>query len=192
MSRTLSLSLLLCLLITGANAQSKSTPATATKPATGSQAEPANASPSKSADTSPAKAELTDEELYRTIARLDAEVFDASYRCDLEKFGSFFAEDLEFYHDNGGLVSKSRSSLVEATKNNLCHKVRRVLVPGTLAVYPLHGYGAVEVGVHRFEHPGREKEDGVGEGRFLHLWRSKDGKWQITRVVSYDHHPAKQ
>jgi hypothetical protein len=183
-------------MITGANAQSQSKPAT--KPAMGSQAKPAETSPGKSGDksgdTSPAnaKSEPTDEELYRTIARLDAEVFDASYRCDLEKFGSFFAEDLEFYHDNGGLVSKSRASLVEATKNNLCHKVRRVLVPGTLAVYPLHGYGAVEVGIHRFEHPGREKEDGVGEGRFLHLWQFKDGKWQITRVVSYDHHPAKQ
>jgi hypothetical protein len=183
-------------MITGANAQSQSKPAT--KPAMGSQAKPAETSPGKSGDKSGdtshanAKSEPTDEELYRTIARLDAEVFDASYRCDLEKFGSFFAEDLEFYHDNGGLVSKSRASLVEATKNNLCHKVRRVLVPGTLAVYPLHGYGAVEVGIHRFEHPGREKEDGVGEGRFLHLWQFKDGKWQITRVVSYDHHPAKQ
>jgi hypothetical protein len=179
-------------MVSGANAQSKS------KAATKSPAKPAIKSATAPADTAQAKTkpELTDTksnsgELYRTIARLDAEVFDASYRCDLEKFGSFFAEDLEFYHDNGGLVSTSRASLVEATKNNLCHKVRRVLVPGTLAVYPLHGYGAVEVGIHRFEHPGREKEDGVGEGRFLHLWQFKDGKWQITRVVSYDHHPAK-
>jgi hypothetical protein len=175
-------------MITAGNAQSKSTAATDAKP------KPAEKSADKSTDTSNAqsksKSESEDEELYRTIAQLDAEVFDAGNRCNLEKFGSFFAEDLEFYHDKDGLM-KSRASLVEAVKNNICHKVRRVLVPGTLEVYPMHGYGAVEVGIHRFEHPGREKEDGVGEGRFFHLWQLKDGKWQITRVVSYDHHPAK-
>ncbi len=27
--------------------------------------------------------------------------------CDLQKFGSFFSEDLEFYHDQGGLTPVS-------------------------------------------------------------------------------------
>jgi hypothetical protein len=39
---------------------------------------------------------------------------------------------------------------VEALKNNICGKVRRELVAGTLEVYPLHGFGAVEIGVLAF------------------------------------------
>ncbi len=137
------------------------------------------------AQTPPEKAPK--DELFRTIASLDGEVFDAYNRCDLEKFGSFFTEELEFYHDNGGLVSQSRQSLVEAVRNNICGKVFRVLVPETLEVYPLHGYGAVETGVHRFYHPGRDNEESVGEAKFIQLWQNKDGAWKITRVISYDH-----
>jgi len=128
------------------------------------------------------------DELFRTIASLDGEVFDAFNRCDLEKFGSFFTEELEFYHDNGGLTNKTRQSLVESVKENICGKAYRVLVPGTLEVYPMHGYGAVEIGVHRFYHPGRDREESVGEAKFVHLWQEKDGAWKITRVISYDHH----
>ena len=127
------------------------------------------------------------DDLFVTIASLDRAVFDAYNACDLERFGAFFADDLEFYHDQGGLT-RSRQSLVEGVKNNICGKVRRELVSGTLEVYPMHGYGAVEIGVHRFHHPGREKTEPVGEAKFVHLWQYTDGVWRITRVISYDHH----
>jgi hypothetical protein len=139
-------------------------------------------------DAQPQQVAAPKEELFRTIAALDAEVFDAYNRCDLEKFGSFFPEELEFYHDNGGLVSQTRQSLVEAVKNNICGKVYRVLVPESLEVYPLKGYGAVETGVHRFYHPGRDSTEEVGEAKFVQIWQNKDGAWKITRVISYDHH----
>ncbi len=126
--------------------------------------------------------------LFQTIAALDGKVFDAYNSCDLETFGSLFTEELEFYHDNGGLVAQTRQSLVEAVKNNICGKVRRELVPETLEVYPMHGYGALQMGIHRFHHPGREAADGVGEAKFVHLWQNTDGVWRITRVISYDHH----
>jgi hypothetical protein len=129
------------------------------------------------------------DELFRTIAKLDAEVFDAYNRCDLEKFGSYFTEELEFYHDNGGLTNRTRQSLVESVKKNICGKVYRVLVPESLEVYPLNGYGAVETGVHRFYHPGRDSTESVGEAQFMMLWQEKDGVWKATRVISYDHHP---
>ena len=129
------------------------------------------------------------DELFRTIAKLDGEVFDAYNRCDLEKFGSFFPEELEFYHDNGGPVEQTRQSLVESIKNNICGKVYRVLVPESLEVHPLKGYGAVETGVHRFYHPGRDATESVGEAQFVMIWQEKDGVWKITRVISYDHHP---
>lgn len=140
------------------------------------------------ADAQPQQIAAPKDELFRTIAALDGEVFDAFNRCDLEKFGSYFTEELEFYHDNGGLTNRTRQSLVESVKNNICGKVYRVLVPESLEVYPMNGYGAVEIGVHRFYHPGKDSTESVGEAKFVHLWQNKDGAWKITRVISYDHH----
>jgi hypothetical protein len=31
----------------------------------------------------------------------------------------------------------------------------------------------------------------VGEAKFIHLWRYKDGAWKVARVISYDHDAAK-
>ncbi len=127
-------------------------------------------------------------ELLRTISALDTELFDAYNRCDLKKLGPFFAEDLEFYHDQTGL-SRSRQAMVDAVQKNICGKVRRELVPGTLEVYPLKGYGAVEIGTHRFCDSRKYEKCGEDSGvaKFVMLWQYKDGVWQIPRVISFDH-----
>jgi Domain of unknown function (DUF4440) len=74
-----------------------------------------------------------DDPLFQTIEALDRAVFDAFNGCELEKLGAYFAEDLEFYHDQTGLA-RSRQSLIDAVRNNICGKVTRELVPGTLEV----------------------------------------------------------
>ena len=130
------------------------------------------------------------EELARTIASLDSALFDAYNQCDLEKFATFFIDDVEFYHDQGG-VTLGRQNLTESVQKNICGKVRRELVPGTLEVYPMRGYGAVEMGVHRFHQPKVDPNKPVGEAKFMHLWQNKDGVWKITRVISYDHRSLK-
>ena len=130
-------------------------------------------------------------ELDKALTALDAALFDAYNKCDLEKFGALIDENVEFYHDQGG-VTLGRAALVESVKNNICGKVTRELVPGTLQVFYMKGYGAIEMGVHRFHHPGHEDTEGVGEGRFVHLWQYKDGAWRIMRVLSYDHHAAQK
>jgi len=124
--------------------------------------------------------------LYQTIASLDSALFDAANRCDLEKLGTYFTDDLEFYHDQSGL-SVGKQDFLNKSKNNICGKVIRELVPGSLEVYPLKGYGAVEIGVHRFHHPGKDDTMAVGEAKFIHLWQYKDGTWKISRVISYEH-----
>ena len=130
------------------------------------------------------------EELPRTLAALDGALFDSFNRCDLEKFASFFIDDVEFYHDKGGLTL-SRRSLVESVKNNICGKVRREVVAGSVEAHPIPGYGAVQMGVHRFYEVGAKQGSGpVGVAKFIHLWQHKDGAWKITRVISYDHGPA--
>ncbi len=128
-------------------------------------------------------------ELDKAIATLDTALFDAYNRCDLEKFASFLADNVEFYHDQGG-VTLGKGDLTDSVKKNICGKVTRELVPGTLQVYHMKGYGAVEMGVHRFHHPGHEDTESVGEAKFIHLWQYKDGVWKITRVISYDHRAA--
>jgi hypothetical protein len=129
----------------------------------------------------------TGEELTRTITALDTKVFDAYNQCQPETFGSYFTADVEFYHDQGGLTV-GRKDLVESIRKYICGKVTRELVPGTLEIYPMKGFGAVEMGVHRFHHPGHDDTEGVGEAKFIHLWQFRDGVWQMTRVISYDHH----
>jgi hypothetical protein len=129
--------------------------------------------------------------LFNTIQSLDTRLFDAYNHCDLASFSSLIAEDVEFYHDKTGLAL-GRANLVEGIKNNICGKVTRELVPGTLEVYPIANYGAVEIGIHRFHHPGHEDSDSIGEAKFVQLWQNKDGNWKITRVISFDHQSVKK
>lgn len=123
--------------------------------------------------------------LFLTIKALDTKLFDAYNQCDLTTLGAMVSDDLEFYHDQTGL-SVGKAPFLAAIKQNICGKVQRELLPQTLEVYPLNGYGAVEIGIHRFHHPAHP-EDGMGDARFITLWQHKDGVWRVTRVISYDH-----
>jgi hypothetical protein len=131
-------------------------------------------------------AEATDrpDPLFVTILALDTQLFDAYNHCDLVTLGSMVSDDLEFYHDQTGL-SAGKAPFLAAIKQNICGKVQRQLLRDTLEVYPLKGYGAVEIGVHRFFHPGDPKN--VGDAKFIMLWQNKGGVWKVTRVISYEH-----
>jgi Domain of unknown function (DUF4440) len=122
--------------------------------------------------------------LFATINALDAKLFGAVNNCDLPKLSSMVSDDLEFYHDQTGL-SVGKASFLEAIKQNVCGKVQRTLVENTLEVYPLNGYGAVEIGIHRFHHP--NDPNNVGDAKFIHIWHNDNGVWKITRVISYQH-----
>jgi ketosteroid isomerase-like protein len=130
-------------------------------------------------------------ELETAILRLDTEAFDAYNNCNIEAFTNFFTEDLEFYHDKGGMTT-SRDEMIAKTRQNLCSKpgwkIRREAVEGTFKVYPLEGYGAVLTGDHRFYITENGKEQLSGVAKFTHIWLLKDGKWKMARVLSYDHH----
>lgn len=126
--------------------------------------------------------------LYKTVSALDSQLFSAYNTCDLKTFRALLDDNIEFYHDLTGLMVGA-DKVTEAIHQNICGKVTRELVPGTLEVYPIKDYGAVEIGVHRFHHPGDPTS--VGEAKFIHLWRNDNGTWKITRVLSIDHHSAK-
>jgi hypothetical protein len=122
--------------------------------------------------------------LTRTVTALDDQVFDAYNRCDLDAFAGYFSPTVEFYHDSGG-ATFDRDTVVSNTRKYICHKVRRERVPGTLKVYPIKDFGAIEEGEHRF----CEVATGNCEGsaKFVMVWQNKDGQWQLTRVLSYGH-----
>lgn len=127
---------------------------------------------------------LSSAELERTLTALDAALFDAYNRCDLGAFRALLADDLEFYHDQGG-VMRSPDAVTTAVRDNICGKVRRELVPGTLEIDPIAGFGAIETGSHRFCELASGKC--VGIARFLHVWKYQDGHWLVSRIVSYRH-----
>ena len=104
---------------------------------------------------------------------MNTKLFDAYNHCDPAALGAMVSDDLEFYHDQTGL-SVGKEPFLSAIKRNICGKVERALLVDTPEVYPLKGYGAVEIGVHRFHHPGRP-EDGMGDAKFVTLWQNKDG-----------------
>lgn len=132
----------------------------------------------------------TETQLEAAVSELDRQLFEAYNHCDLKKFDSLLADDVEFYHDQGG-VTLGHTALTESVRNNICTgDTQRVLVPGTLKVYPMKGFGAIEMGVHRFTHPRTGATNGTGEASFVHLWRYQDGVWKLSRALSYDHHPV--
>lgn len=125
------------------------------------------------------------QQLYDTIVKLDSLFFDAYNTCNinLEKYSSFYADNLEFYHDQGGLMT-SRQDVIDGTKKYICGKVTRELVKGSIEVYPIKDFGAVEIGLQKFHN----NEEPLGTlskiGRFMIIWENKNNEWKISRVVS--------
>lgn len=134
------------------------------------------------------------DELYKTAKKLDSLIFDIGFnKCDLSHYDSIINEDLEFYHDIGG-VTLGKKAFITSAKNNICgslNKLRRELVPNSMKVYTLYKdktlYGLIQEGNHDFFF----MEDGVwkkgGRAKFTHLWVLENKQWKLKRVLSYDH-----
>jgi ketosteroid isomerase-like protein len=131
--------------------------------------------------SAPQRTPLSDE-----IAAMDKAMFEAFNAHDLDRLMPFFSDDLEFFHDTGGLLTKADA--MEGFWSNFARNngLRRDLVPGSLEVVEIKGYGAVEIGAHRFCHLENNKQD-CGTFKFLHVWRKTDAGWKVTRVISYGH-----
>jgi len=130
----------------------------------------------------------TSGELYEKIAALDAKVFDAFNAGDVDRLMGWFTADVEFYDDGGdpGLSDFAATKRDFAALFHNAPGLRRVLVPGTLQVYPLKGYGAIEVGEQRFCHEENGKQD-CGTTKFSMVWRKSGETWKLARVLSYSH-----
>ncbi|MBY0537199.1 MAG: nuclear transport factor 2 family protein [Chitinophagaceae bacterium] len=125
-----------------------------------------------------------DQALYNKVVALDSIFFNTYNNCSLmlDAYADFYAEDVEFYHDKGGF-SNSKKDVVEGTKNNVCGKVTRHLVPGSIEVYPIKDYGAIEFGFHYFRN-NQEPDAKPHPARFVIIWKQEGEKWKIKKVVS--------
>ena len=139
-------------------------------------------------------------ELTRIILEKDSLFWTGYNRCDTALNGQFIADDVEFFHDKGG-ITLGRAALQLALKKNLCSnanwRLRREAVPGTVKVYPMMNndtiYGAIILGEHYFYvNETGKPERREGHASFNHLWLKKNGVWKMQRILSYDHHAAAQ
>jgi hypothetical protein len=134
--------------------------------------------------------------LTEAIAAADAAFFGLFFTgCDPQTLAGDITPDFEMYHDKGGVVADSGPAFValyakdcEAKKAPDAWRSRRELVAGTLKVWPVGTWGAIEQGEHVFyERKGDGPETKVGRALFTQLWQFEDGRWKLARVLSYDH-----
>ena len=125
-------------------------------------------------------------DLQGTVRAADARLFRAFNACDMRTMEDLLARDLEFYHDIGG-VSGYDDTLAVTREN--CERnlgLRRTLVDGSDAVFPVPDFGAIHEGEHTFCHEENGAMD-CGTFQFVHVWREVNGNWQVWRVMSYGH-----
>lgn len=128
------------------------------------------------------KYEPADQKLYEAIVSMDKEFFDAYNGCDLEKQASIYSDDIEFFHDKGGLMT-SKEEIIAGTKRNICGKVTRELIKGSIEVYPINNYGAVQIGFHKF-YNNQEPDAKSIASKFITMWKNDNGNWKMTKVIS--------
>ena len=155
---------------------------------------------SDTAEKFPVKAgPVATQKLFEDIAEQDRLLFDLVFnRCDADALAGMLTEDFEFYHDKFGQIASSPQQFVEsirqgckAQEEGVNVRARRELIQGTMEVYPLNNYGAIESGSHRFFGLEPGKPEQLREsGKFFQVWKQVDGHWKLARVFSFDHHPA--
>ena len=123
-----------------------------------------------------------DKDLYDQIESMDKVFFDAYNSCDLKKQEAIYSDTIEFFHDKAGLINV-KADIIKGTKNNICGKVTRYIIPGSIEVYPINNYGAIEIGFNRFYNY-QEPEAESKPIKFFIVWKKEKENWTITKVIS--------
>jgi len=124
----------------------------------------------------------SDIQLHNTISKLDSIYFTAYNTCDMATQRKMYSEDLEFFHDKGGLAT-SKEGILTSLKNNICGKVTRTLIKGSIEVYPIPNYGAIQIGYHKFFNNQEPNAKSI-PSKFIVVWKQNKDNWQITKVIS--------
>lgn len=127
-----------------------------------------------------------DRSLFSIINKQDSCLFAAFNARNFEVFKEYFSENLEIYQDNIGVRNYEQSMVAFKELFEKDYKLTRELIKESLEVYPIKDFGAIEVGQHKFCHIENGKQI-CGIFKFAHVWSFRDGKWKITRILTYDH-----
>src|SRR5579862_128731 len=90
--------------------------------------------------------------LFDEIAMLDSLQFGAFNSRNLDLLMNYFDSSLELYQDNTGLRNYDQTKQAFGSLFKMSYVLTRKLVPGTMEVYPIKDYGAIETGHHTFSH----------------------------------------
>ena len=124
--------------------------------------------------------------LYNEIAHQDSLQFGAFNARNLEQLMNYFDTSLELYQDNTGVRNYEQTKAAFGGLFKMNYVLNRKLIPGTMEVYPIKDFGAIETGQHTFSH----MENGqlqTAAYKFMQIWQKKDGIWRVTREITYGH-----
>jgi len=134
----------------------------------------------------------------KEVLGLDSTFWQHYNNCNIDAMRSFFTDDIEFYHDKGGILN-GLDNFLSTSKRNLCSndnfRLRRDAVAGSVKIFPMKEgdklYGAILSGQHVFYVLEKGKEPRLdGLARFTHLLLKTENGWKMSRVLSFDHGPA--
>ena len=140
----------------------------------------------KNQNNNPVQDSPTSGPLYNEIVHMDSLLFDGFNSRSIDKMKIYFDTTLELYQDNIGV--RNYKQTVDAFGNLFKQEyvLTRKLVPGSMEVYPIKDFGAIQTGMHTFSH----MENGqliVASFKFMNIWHKTGNDWKITRLVTYDH-----
>jgi hypothetical protein len=124
--------------------------------------------------------------LFNEIAHLDSLQFGAFNSRNLDQLMNYFDSSLELYQDNTGVRNYEQTKMAFGGLFKMNYVLSRKLVPGTMEVYPIKDFGAIETGHHTFSH----MENGqlqTATYKFMQIWQKKGGIWRVTREITYGH-----
>ncbi len=125
--------------------------------------------------------------LFDEILRMDSLLFRGFNEREIKPMEEIFDKNLEFFHDKSGVTNYEQN--IAIFKTNFAKPnwgVKRRLLKESMEVYPIPNYGAMQIGKHEF----CNTENGVTGCsilKFAQVWQLRDGKWTVTRILSYDH-----
>lgn len=123
-------------------------------------------------------------DLREAVTRMDRHLSDAFNAHNADRLMAMATNNLEFYDENGGLKDFQQCfeefRAIFAGAGN----VRRELIEGTVEVYPINGYGALELGQNRLCYSENGKEE-CHVSKFAFIWQKENDSWKLSRIMSY-------
>lgn len=131
----------------------------------------------------------------KKVRELDTALFEAFNHRNSEAMRPFYATDVEFFHDQVGrtlgqdAVIATFHNKFEGDYVERHQVVQRELINDSLHLFPIPGYGLLEVGNHRFTVSSRETKrvTAITVGAFVHVIKNLNHAARIELALSYDH-----